>query len=256
MKYIFSGWTGLLLLCCCSKAQAQTASSYVVATAGGSASPAGYTVNYTVGEVVIAGFSANPQFTQGFQEPTTSGLPLPVSLLDFAGAVHQDYNLLQWRTAAEKNNDHFDIEWSTDGLQFSSIGAVKTKAENGNASGELAYAFEDHNTMQKVNYYRLKQVDIDKHFAYSPVVKLVRGLYQSSIAVYPNPVTNKVRISVKGNTDQLMVQILDITGKEVLKARPLQGTETNLDLSALATGTYYLRCSQNSQSELIKIVKQ
>jgi hypothetical protein len=258
MKYILSGWAGLMLLCLSTQAQAQSALPYVVAAGGGSAPivSVGYTVDFTVGESIIASVGTNPQLTQGFQQPSTSATPLPVDMLDFTGTAREGYNLLNWRTAQEKNNSHFEIQRSTDGIRFTTIGTVFSKARNGNSSGELAYTYNDRSITEPVNYYRLKQVDLDKHYAYTGVIKLVNYASQSSITVFPNPVTDKVRVSIKGNFDGLTLQVVDVTGRAVLKAIKVTAADTDLDLSVLSQGAYYIKCIRNNQSDVIKIVKQ
>lgn len=258
MKYILSGWAGLMLLCFSTQVQAQSALPYVIAAGGGSDPivSAGYTVDFTVGESIIASVGTNPQLTQGFQQPSTSATPLPVDMLDFTGTAHEGYNHLNWRTAQEKNNSHFEIERSTDGVRFTTIGTVYSKAQNGNSSWELAYTYDDRSITEPINYYRLKQVDLDKHFAYTGIIKLVNDASQSSVTVFPNPVTDNVRISIKGALNNVMIQVLDITGKEVYQAVPVTAADTDLDLSALSQGTYYIKCIRNNQSDVIKIVKQ
>ena len=258
MKYILSGWAGLMLLCLSTQVQAQSALPYVVAAGGGSAPivSAGYTVDVTVGESIIASVGANPQLTQGFQQPSTSATPLPVEMLEFTGTAREGYNLLTWRTAQEKNSSHFDVERSTDGVHFVTIGTVSSKAQNGNSSWELAYTYNDRSITEPVNYYRLKQVDFDKRFAYTGVIKLVNDASQSAITVFPNPVTDKVRVSLKGNFDGVRLQVLDVTGREVLKPVMVTAADTDLDLSVLSQGAYYIKCIRNNQSDIIKIVKQ
>ncbi|MGE9311484.1 hypothetical protein ACLOAU_07555 [Niabella sp. CJ426] len=46
---------------------------------------------------------------------------------------------VNWTTEKEVNNDHFEIEGSTDGEQFVTIGTLKSKAENGNSDITLNY---------------------------------------------------------------------------------------------------------------------
>lgn len=46
---------------------------------------------------------------------------------------------VNWTTEKEVNNDHFEIEASTDGEKFITIGSVKSQAENGNSDVTLNY---------------------------------------------------------------------------------------------------------------------
>ena len=53
-----------------------------------------------------------------------SGVSLPVELLYFYGEKEGKNVRLDWQTATELNNSHFDVEWSTDGIVFEKIGEV------------------------------------------------------------------------------------------------------------------------------------
>ncbi|RYY54944.1 MAG: hypothetical protein EOO09_12490 [Chitinophagaceae bacterium] len=85
---------------------------------------------------------------------------LPVTLQSFTVNAVNTTALLQWVTASELNNDHFDIERSVDGRVFSKIGRV---AGNGTTSIPQDYRFTDASPVSGNNYYRLAQVDIDGH---------------------------------------------------------------------------------------------
>lgn len=85
---------------------------------------------------------------------------LPVELLYFR--VNGD--VLEWATASEENNSHFEVERSVDGRDFLAIGKVEG---NGTTSERNEYKY---NIPQGAAYYRLKQVDFDGAYEYSDVV--------------------------------------------------------------------------------------
>lgn len=162
-----------ILLSCWFPAKAQSVLPFVLASTGGTGvAPGGTTLNFTVGEPFTATIGASPQFTEGFQQPSTSGNPLPVRLLDFSGTAKNGYNLLLWHTAQEINNDYFNVERSRDGIVFETIGKTYSLAINGNSNRELAYTFMDKTMLSGINYYRLQQVDKDKRSSYSVVISL------------------------------------------------------------------------------------
>ena len=83
---------------------------------------------------------------------------LPVEIFLFEG-VKTDYgNVLKWSTASEQNSSFFTLERSVDGIDWLVIGNVVAA---GNSQSELDYQFIDVNYRETVNYYRLKQTDID-----------------------------------------------------------------------------------------------
>lgn len=66
---------------------------------------------------------------------------LPVTFGAISAKLTGNNLVLNWVTESEKNNDHFEIEASTDGVHFTSIGTVKSDAENGNSDKAIQYHF-------------------------------------------------------------------------------------------------------------------
>jgi len=114
---------------------------------------------HTVGSpdlVAITGF--NLFSTNVWWTITQNANPLPVSMLDFAGKPYQDKVKLTWETASEINNSHFIIERTTDQLNFDYIGRVESQ---GSSSSIAKYSIWDEQPLQGIQYYYLRQYDID-----------------------------------------------------------------------------------------------
>ncbi|WP_118973262.1 T9SS type A sorting domain-containing protein [Taibaiella koreensis] len=236
-------------------AAAQSVLPYVLASSGNSATaPGGAIVNFTIGEPFTSTIGSNPQFTQGFQQPSTSGNPLPVQLLDFSGIAKGGYNLLQWQTVQEKNNDYFSLERSADGGRFQPIGQVYSKAPGGNSSDKLGYSYADQTMPAGTNYYRLRQVDRDGQFSYSKVVALTNAGATQQFSVSPNPTKGKVFFSVSTLSNEAVLTIADLYGRELKRMKPV-ATVTEIDLSAWTAGTYFLHYSDGLYRESVKVVK-
>lgn len=69
------------------------------------------------------------------------GTVLPVQFDAFSATLSLDKLLVEWTTKSEKNNSHFEIEVSTDGSDFKSIGTLKSQAVNGSSDTSLNYEF-------------------------------------------------------------------------------------------------------------------
>lgn len=189
---------------------------------------------------------------------------LPVEMLSFRGETLQDANLLTWSTSTEINNLGFEVERSADGINFSKIGFEKTKAENGNATTVINYAFTDSRPLAGNNYYRLKQTDKDGKRKYSAVVVLkgdkVRSLTISS--VYPNPVVNKVSVKLLSPANEsVQLVITDLSGKVVHQQSASIAAGENrvqLQVQKLASGTYFIKAvsADGSNSSVHKLLKQ
>ncbi|MEI6185477.1 MAG: hypothetical protein WCP65_08105, partial [Bacteroidota bacterium] len=91
---------------------------------------------------------------------------LPVTLTYFKVQGGKLYNTLSWQTATEINTSHFNIQRSTTGKDFTTIGKVPAK-------GASEYTFNDNEkSAAKTLYYRLEIVDKDGTISYSEVREL------------------------------------------------------------------------------------
>lgn len=97
---------------------------------------------------------------------------LPVELLAFDAEGSGAVSLLSWSTASETNCDYFGIERLNENNVWTEIGRVNG---NGTTSQTSYYSFADEIPFQGTNYYRLRQVDFDGSYWYSPIRVVVFG---------------------------------------------------------------------------------
>lgn len=177
---------------------------------------------------------------------------LPVNLLSFTGQMAVNKVMLKWITAAEINNAGFNIERSIDGINFSEIGFVP--AANTSQSN---YAFTD-SSIQKsqIYYYRLKQIDIDGHFTFSPIIQITTNIGNDDFfAITPNP-NNGNFIFSTNNLAFKSLKMYNSLGEEILiKTAINQPNHISINTSShLAKGIYYLH-ALSSTGKLIKTMK-
>lgn len=96
-------------------------------------------------------------------------LPLPIELSYFAGSMQGDVNVLQWKTESEKNNLYFDLEISSDAQNWNSVDKIKGSI---NSHSPVTYIYNHKGFSRTVNYYRLKQVDIDGGYKYHGIIAI------------------------------------------------------------------------------------
>lgn len=95
---------------------------------------------------------------------------LPIELVYFKGnKINPKTNVIEWSTATQKNNDYFSIERSIDGINFEEVN--KTKGEE-DYNKLISYKFYDYHFQYTINYYRLKQVDLNKQYTYSNIIAI------------------------------------------------------------------------------------
>ncbi|MFT3911644.1 MAG: T9SS type A sorting domain-containing protein [Ferruginibacter sp.] len=190
-----------------------------------------------------------------YWEAHTILLPLTLNKLD---AIQQQRNVLcKWQTLQETNTNHFDIERSEDGLNFTSIGKLTAK---GNSNIKTDYSFPDNDpfsTGKTYLYYRLKMVDNDTRFAYSNTVK-VKLDYASSLNIFPNPASDHLSVDLFAPAnDKAIILITDHVGRKVYSqdvAIKKGSNRFQINTSLLAAGVYNLSVtgSNNYFSSFIK----
>lgn len=143
-----------------------------------------------------------------------AAITLPVVLTGFKGAYANGVARLNWSTEQEMNSNYFEIERSTDGTNFSTIGKVYAA---GNSAQLRQYTFDDIKANAGNNYYRLRMVDKDGSFQYSSIVMITVNIKGINITgIYPAPFTDKVNVSVSSETSETAVlRLFDNTGKTV-----------------------------------------
>ncbi|MBN9381942.1 MAG: T9SS type A sorting domain-containing protein [Chitinophagaceae bacterium] len=181
--------------------------------------------------------------------------PLPVQLLYFNATLNNGTTLLKWATANEFNNDHFELERSPKGDIFTWLASIKS---HGNSDVQQYYEYTDPHPFDGNTYYRLKQVDIDGNFRYSPIVS-VRTIADFSYSTYPNPAKDKFVLSINATTaGEGQFVLTDLSGKtlSVREVHLAAGSNTcEWDISRLPKGVYFLR-SCHISIPVIKIIRE
>jgi Secretion system C-terminal sorting domain len=169
---------------------------------------------------------------------------LPVELIDFSAKNEEKTVLLHWQTATEVNADYFEVEHSTDGARFESIGMVKA---TGNSTTLQRYQLRHEQPAAGLNYYRLRQVDLDGGVELSHIVLVDRGV-DAGIRVFPNPVSahsaavETLHCNVS-TTTATAAQIFDATGRLVYLI-PIEEGNNVLNISGLSAGLYLVRVGE------------
>ena len=203
--------------------------------------------------VSISTLGSTSTSTATFDNLTENTGTLPIQLVNFTATnVLNQYVSLKWQTSMEENNDHFDVERSTDGGNYVKITTVKAV---GNSSTLQSYAAVDNTPANGINFYRLKQVDIDNRYSYSPVVTVRFGAGVAPV-IYPNPVISSFN-AIAGSDPILEMVMYNLQGKAVVFVLGNNnGDENIVNISNLASGIYILKVKTISKDYQIKIVKE
>jgi len=180
---------------------------------------------------------------------------LPVTLVSFSGKNNGNANVLSWKVDNENDLNYYELQQSFDGKNFSLVAQITASAIY-----DYSYADNISSASSLIYYYRLKMVDKDGNFKYSPVVKISRQAKGKFASVNPNPFKQKLLVSVESLVpDKATFIINDIDGRQLYKQTKNLTNGTNLieikDAGKFSKGTYFLTIIESQQIQSIKIVK-
>ncbi len=158
-------------------------------------------------------------------------VPLPVSMLNFECLMFNERQVkVSWQTATEINVSHFNVQSSTNGVNFNSIGKV-------NAKGASKYSFIDNTNFSGVVYYRLEVVDKNGSKTYSEIRDISIG-NNKEIKVFPNPTRGDVNVQLP-TAGNWQIITSDIAGRVVWKEEGSAGTIKHTLKGA--SGVYFIK---------------
>lgn len=204
-----------------------------------------------------ANYAVTGDFATGFSGfgVGIAGSALPVTWLSFTGVVSNNHSILSWSTSSETNSKNFDVEKSTNGIFYYPIGTVNAA---GFSSTVHHYSFTDAELTTVVQYYRIRQNDLNGHFSYSNIVVL-QGK-PTAVTISPNPFKDNIIINftqtANGNAEAIL---FDAAGKQLMRMQArLNGTVWDIDLKniPLSSGTYLLKITVNGKATTYKIIKK
>lgn len=181
---------------------------------------------------------------------------LPVQLTSFTGTLTAQQQVeLKWQTVTEINSDHYVIENSKDGINYTAIDSVTAA---GWSNSPKLYKYTHQNPKAGKSFYRLKQLDKDGTYTYSSIVTINNSpAKELAVSVYPNPATDKVTMSYQraGGTEQC--QLVNMQGTVLMQSKLNAGsTQTSFDVQHLPAGSYLLVWKDGADKQTKTIVKR
>ena len=117
--------------------------------------------------------------------PCGLSLVLPIELLNFTAESSQSFITINWATATEVNSDFFGVEYSFDGENFTPYAQIKGAGNSNSVKKYYCPFIMDIGNASP--YFRLKMVDKNGKYKYSPVITLdnnANGILQSLRTYY------------------------------------------------------------------------
>ena len=192
-------------------------------------------------EITFHIYGCNPVSSNGtlrLDEISINAAALPVTLLSFTAKPEGDRVQLAWSTTSEIDADRFVLERSHDSGEYVFVGEV---AANGTIYERQYYSLTDMNPRPGMNYYRLKQIDLNGTIHLVKPISVIVSANEPVVAVYPNPASpDRIHLRL-WNADDAIIRLLTMTGQPV--GSRLERGAGEADLIAeqpLPAGLYFL----------------
>lgn len=166
-------------------------------------------------------------------------LPLAVEYLESLSAKSEStYIKLTWSTTAEKDNDYFTIERSSNGNDWNRLQKIQGK---NTTNISHSYSVLDTDPIDGISYYRLKQVDLDGKYEYSNMVSVLWENEWGEVKIIPNPIVDEAVVQFYNPSgNKFLVRVIDVFGKEMGGSQTIESDQFTLFKRNLPIGLYFL----------------
>jgi hypothetical protein len=185
--------------------------------------------------------------------------PLPVHLVRFQGSMNKNNKVtLNWTVSDNETVHSFEVERSTNGRDFTTVGVVLPSEKKGTEN----YMFYETVTSNDKVMYRLKMTDKEHDIDYSRILIFqTKASITTDIKVYGNPVKERLTFSYYSNaTQQVSVKVYDLTGKTLMNQNVNSSEGSNMLSLTLAStfkpGMYVVEVSNGTDRQVAKFIKQ
>lgn len=178
---------------------------------------------------------------------------LPVTGLE-AFVQGKDKNVeVLWQTLSEYNTSIYIVEKSIDAVNWLNIDTVTAA---GNSQSKRNYSIIDMSP-NNINYYRIKQIDENRRYTYSNIVRIVFNNYGAKAVTYPNPFVSFVQVDINSDKNKIVtINFKDVSGRILLKKQCaiIKGNNSIAisQVQQLPVGMYILNINTDDGSCLYK----
>ena len=144
---------------------------------------------------------------------------LAMRLLSFNVLKEGKKATLNWAVEKEESLSYYSIERSNDGENFYSIGRLASI----NTSGVHTYRFSDESPISGFDFYRLKMMEANGNFSYSPIRK-INFENANLVIIYPNPSNGKFMVDFGKSVDSKTYSIVirNVLSQKVFETKTSQ----------------------------------
>ena len=175
---------------------------------------------------------------------------LPVTLSKFNATLQNCQAHLNWNITNATNFSHFIVEKSKDGYSYKEMSRVAYTDK------VYEYAYIDKEPGKGTSFYRLKLMDRDGNYQYSPVETTHPDCEGQLIKVYPTLTKGVVYIDLPSGYEQAKIEIYTALGQ--LLQLPNTGKVNqaglhSIQFDGLAQGHYLLKIMKGNEVNTFKV---
>jgi hypothetical protein len=187
-----------------------------------------------------------------------TGGPTPINLSSFKASTRDCKTNFLWSSANEINLSRYEVEQSTDNMNFTRVGVVNANNKDGSTYGLTIPA------AGSMAYYRLKIIESDNTYSYSGIVAIRSSCTASTsgFALANNPVRDVIKLNWYGmNAGGINVKVYNSYGVLVLsktESVPAGSSVMNINAGNLTPGVYIIKMFNVKTGEVMegRFVKQ
>lgn len=204
----------------------------------------GNTATGTVKSIMVNSFSP---FTFASESAV-----LPVKLSSFKTAAETDCSVrISWVSQDESEVIEYQLQRSSDAKNWKTF---QTVAAKNNGSFINSYSVRDEQNEKLSWYYRLKVIEQNNHVVYSGISRATTSCDQKQTQVYPTVTSNAVWVTSNSQL-QSSIMVMDLNGRILNRYHAVNAQNYMIDLSAYASGAYYIQVQSGGKTESFKVVK-
>jgi glucose/arabinose dehydrogenase len=176
----------------------------------------------------------------------TATAPVPLKLLSFTGKKINGTHQLNWEVASQTKGDRFIIERSFDNASFTEVGNKVAETDR----NKEAYSFIVSITNNSTVFYRIKLLNKDGSFAYSPTISFKQETTANDVKAHKNGSTIFISASININA----IQVTDACGRILLTKNINAMGTVGLDANQFPAGLLFINVLQNKGNTILKLV--
>lgn len=181
-------------------------------------------------------------------------VPLPIYVSNFEGKAVEKGVELTWQVVAEQDGKEFEIL-----RRDSQMGNEEVLGKVSLTDQRVGtYHFLDEKPLAGINYYQLKQIDIDGTYTKSKIVAVNPNVLVGTV-IAPNPAQDYVDVQFSSRTAGASeVTIYNLSGVAVSESpiRINEGKNSHrINVKKLGAGHYFMKINHNGEATRLRFLK-